>query len=77
MLSAAEGVSPKAYKLTELFGLPLTNAILTTWVISLVLILVIRFSVGKPQMVPSKGQIDKGGGGGARAAWHIRIEDNT
>lgn len=56
VLSAAEGVSPKAYKLTELFGLPLTNAILTTWVISLVLILVIRFSVGKPQMVPSKGQ---------------------
>lgn len=54
--AAAEGVSPKPYTLTELFGLPLTNAILTTWVISLALILVVRLSVGKPQMIPSKGQ---------------------
>lgn len=56
VLSAAEGVSPKPYTLTELFGLPLTNAILTTWFISLILILIVRISVGKPQMIPSKGQ---------------------
>ena len=31
LLSAADGVSPSPYKLTEIFGLPVTNSILTTW----------------------------------------------
>ena len=55
-LSAADGVSPSPYKLTEIFGLPVTNSILTTWAISILLILVIRFSVGTPKLVPGKGQ---------------------
>ena len=49
-------MSPSPYHLTELFGLPITNSILTTWVISIVLILAIRLSVGTPQLIPSKGQ---------------------
>ncbi len=41
----------------EVFGLPVTNSILTTWVVALVTILVMRFAIGaKPQLVPSKGQ---------------------
>ncbi len=56
LLSAADGVSPSPYKLTEIFGLPVTNSILTTWAISILLILVIRFSVGTPKLVPGKGQ---------------------
>ncbi|MEC7230239.1 MAG: F0F1 ATP synthase subunit A, partial [Verrucomicrobiota bacterium] len=56
LLSAADGVSPSPYKLTEIFGLPVTNSILTTWAISLLLILVIRFSLGTPKLVPGKGQ---------------------
>lgn len=56
-LQAAEGgVSPSPYKLTEIFGLPVTNSILTTWVISLLLIVVIRVSVGTPKLIPGKGQ---------------------
>ena len=55
-LNAADGVSPSPYKLTELFGLPLTNTIVTTWVISILLILVIRWSVGTPKLIPGKGQ---------------------
>ncbi|HKK17816.1 MAG TPA: F0F1 ATP synthase subunit A [Opitutales bacterium] len=56
-LSAAEGgVSPSAYKLTEVFGLPLTNSIVTTWVISIALIIAVRLWVGKPKMIPDKGQ---------------------
>lgn len=55
-LQAAEGVSPSPYKLTELFGLPLTNSILTTWVISIVFILAVRFAVGKPTLIPGKWQ---------------------
>ncbi len=56
LLNAADGVSPSPYKLTEIFGLPITNSILTTWAISILLILVIRFSVGTPKLIPGKGQ---------------------
>lgn len=55
-LNAAEGVSPKPYVLTEVFGLPLTNTIVTTWAISILLILVVRLSVGTPRLIPGKGQ---------------------
>ncbi|MGJ3243370.1 MAG: F0F1 ATP synthase subunit A [Opitutales bacterium] len=54
--AAEEGVSPAPYKLTEILGLPLTNSILTSWIISLVIILVVRRMVGKPTLVPSRGQ---------------------
>jgi len=56
VLCAADGVSPSPYKLSELFGLPLTNTIVTTWAISLLLILVVKLSVGTPKLIPSKGQ---------------------
>lgn len=55
---AAEGVSPKAYYLWEIPGinLPVTNSMITSWVVSLLLIVGIRFAVGKPKMIPGKGQ---------------------
>lgn len=56
VLNAADGVSPKAYKLTEVLGLPITNSILTTWVISILFIVLIRLSVGKPKLIPGKAQ---------------------
>lgn len=56
-LPAADGgVSPSPYNLTELFGLPLTNSIVTTWMISILFILFIRWAVGTPKLIPSKGQ---------------------
>lgn len=58
-LWAAEGVSPKAYHLFTIPGLevPITNAMVTSWVFSLLLIVVIRFAVGRqPQLIPTKGQ---------------------
>lgn len=56
-LSAADGsVSPSPYELSELFGLPLTNTIVTTWAISILFILVVRFTVGTPKLIPGKGQ---------------------
>jgi F-type H+-transporting ATPase subunit a len=56
-LQAADGgVSPSPYHLTEIFGLPVTNSIVTTWVISIVFILFIRWAVGRPTLIPSKGQ---------------------
>ena len=56
MAAGSDGVSPKAYELTNLFGLPITNAMVTTWVISLLIILVVKVLVGKPQIVPTRGQ---------------------
>jgi F-type H+-transporting ATPase subunit a len=55
-LNAADGVSPSAYKLTEIFGLPVTNSMVTTWVISIVFIIIIRLSIGTPKLIPGKGQ---------------------
>jgi len=40
----------------RIFGLPLTNSIITSWVIAIALIVAIRLAVGRPQLVPSKGQ---------------------
>jgi len=55
--AAKEGVSPKAYELTELpLGLPITNSMLTAWIVSLILILVVRKVVKSPRLIPSKGQ---------------------
>jgi len=54
--AAGDGVSPSPYKLTEIFGLPLTNSIVTTWAISIVFILFIRLAVGSPKLIPGKGQ---------------------
>ncbi len=57
LLAAGEsGVSPAPYKLTDLLGLPLTNTILTTWVISLLLIFAVRSLVGRPKLIPGKWQ---------------------
>lgn len=57
-LSASEGhgVSPKALPVFEIFGLPITNSILTSWVVSLLILLGFRLLIGKPSLVPSKGQ---------------------
>lgn len=50
------GVSPYPYELTRIFGFPITNSIATTWVVSLLLILGVRLAVGKPKLIPGKGQ---------------------
>ncbi len=49
------GVSPKAIILFE--GLPITNSMVTSWVVSLVIILLIRLAISKPRLVPTKGQM--------------------
>lgn len=51
------GVSAYAYEIGRIFNLPLTNAILTTWVVCIAFIILVRFTVGKPTLVPNKAQI--------------------
>ena len=52
----AAGVSPYAYHLTDVFGLPVTNSMVTSWVFSLLIILVFRLASGSPKLIPTRGQ---------------------
>lgn len=56
VLASEEGVNPKATDLFEIGGIPVSNSILTTWILAAVIILAIRVLVGTPKIVPSKGQ---------------------
>lgn len=55
---AGHGVAAAAEELFRIPGLnlPVTNSMVTSWVVAAVLILVIRLAVGRPKLVPSKGQ---------------------
>ncbi len=53
---ASEGVAPSAAVLFEVFGLPITNSIATAWIVSLLILVVVRLMIRRPQLVPSKGQ---------------------
>lgn len=53
----AEGVDPKASVLFDLGGgWRITNSMMTGWVVSLVIIGLILYAVGKPQVLPGKAQ---------------------
>lgn len=56
LADASAAVSPKAEVLFDVFGLPVTNSMVTGWVVSILLIIGIRMMVGRPTMVPNKGQ---------------------
>jgi F-type H+-transporting ATPase subunit a len=50
------GVSAKALPLFKIGPLPVTNSMITSWVVSLALLAAVRLAVKKPQLVPSRGQ---------------------
>jgi F-type H+-transporting ATPase subunit a len=52
----AHGVSASADTLFRLGPLPVTNSMVTSWVVAIVLIIAIRFAIRKPTLVPSRGQ---------------------
>ncbi len=51
------GLSPKAEELFKLGPLPVTNSMVTCWVVCLVIVGLIRLAVGTPKLVPGKGQM--------------------
>lgn len=54
---AAEGVDPSAAKLVDFgHGWVITNAMVTGWAISALLVAIVLWLVGRPSIVPSKGQ---------------------
>jgi len=54
--SGHSGVAPKAEALFHIGPMPVTNSMVTSWVVAIALILVIRLAVGRPKLIPSKGQ---------------------
>lgn len=54
---AAQGVAPSAAKLVDLgHGWAITNAMATGWVMSTLLVALVLWLIGKPAVIPSKGQ---------------------
>jgi F-type H+-transporting ATPase subunit a len=54
--ASSEGVSPKATDLFTIAGFPISNSILTTWIIAALIIIGVRLAVGTPKLIPGKGQ---------------------
>ena len=52
----AHGVATMAESLFHIGPLPVTNSMVTSWVVAAVLIIVIRLAIKRPQLVPSRGQ---------------------
>jgi F-type H+-transporting ATPase subunit a len=55
--AAGDGVKVTADQITSVVGLPISNSMVTSWIISLLLIIFIKILVGKPQLIPTKGQL--------------------
>jgi F-type H+-transporting ATPase subunit a len=55
---AAEGpgVARKAGPLFRVGPLPVTNSMVTSWLVAIGLILLVRLAIGKPKLVPGRGQ---------------------
>ena len=54
--SEKQGVASAAEALFHLGPLPVTNSMVTSWVVAAVLIIAIRLAIKRPQLVPSRGQ---------------------
>ncbi len=54
--SESSGVAPAAEALFRLGPLPVTNSMVTSWVVAVVLIIAIRLAIKRPKLVPSRGQ---------------------
>jgi F-type H+-transporting ATPase subunit a len=52
----AAGVETSAQALFKIGSLPVTNSMVTSWFVAIVLIVVIRLAVGRPKLVPGRGQ---------------------
>jgi F-type H+-transporting ATPase subunit a len=52
----AHGISASPETLLHIGPLPITNSMVTSWVVAIALVILIRLAVGKPQLVPTRGQ---------------------
>ncbi len=56
MPAFAAGVETSAQSLFKIGSLPVTNSMVTSWVVAIALIIVIRIAIGRPKLVPGRGQ---------------------
>jgi F-type H+-transporting ATPase subunit a len=54
--AAESGVAPMAEPLFHVGPLPVTNSMVTSWIVALVFIIVVRLVIRKPKLIPSRGQ---------------------
>src|SRR5580658_349168 len=52
----AAGVETSAHALFRIGPLPVTNSMVTSWFVALVLVIAVRLAVGRPKLVPGRGQ---------------------
>ncbi|MEO6002797.1 MAG: F0F1 ATP synthase subunit A [Opitutus sp.] len=52
----SHGVSATAEALFHVGPLPITNSMVTSWVVAIVLIIAIRLAIKRPTLIPSRGQ---------------------
>jgi len=55
--ASSGGVSITAQELWHVGDFPITNSMVTSWVVSLLLIAIVKSLVSKPSLVPSRGQL--------------------
>jgi F-type H+-transporting ATPase subunit a len=53
---SGHGLSARAESLFNIGPLPVTNSMVTSWVVAVALVLAIRWAVKKPQLIPTRGQ---------------------
>lgn len=56
VFASSEGVNPLATDLFQIGGIPISNSVLTTWIIAAAIIIGVRVTVGTPKLIPGKGQ---------------------
>ena len=57
ILAAGDGVNLVAEEVFKIGSLPVTNSMITSWIISLFLVVAVKLIVGQPNLVPTKGQL--------------------
>ena len=57
VFASGGGVTMEAQELWKWGGFPITNSMVTSWVVSLLIIFVVRLLVRKPELVPTRGQL--------------------
>src|ERR1051326_4865369 len=54
--ASGSGVASSAEAIFRIGPLPVTNSMITSWVVALVLIIAIRLAIKRPKLIPSRGQ---------------------
>ena len=55
--AAGDGVKVTAETVFSIGQFPVTNSMVTSWIVSLLLVFSIKLLVGRPQLIPGKGQL--------------------